>query len=124
MEILKATIPNTGDAENISGSIYQTETLKAEMKNVSPSKGAGLPPVTEEDDGRILGVTGGKWGAIPVYLGKGAFEGPYEVVPNVGEQIIDTDQKVMEQNLIIKPIPVHRVSNTAGGSTVYIGSEV
>lgn len=55
---------------------------------------------------------------IPVY------DGSYEVTPSVDAQTLETAGKLMEDDTKIKAIPVYEVSNTAGGTTVYIGTEV
>jgi hypothetical protein len=87
--------------------------------------GLDLPEVSEADNGKILGVVNGGWGAIdPPSTIQDVFDGPYEVTPTVETQTLETAQKVMDSDLTIKAIPCYRVSNTAGGSTVYIGSEV
>ena len=56
-------------------------------------------------------------GAIP-------YTGDYVVTPKVDEQILPTENKLMEDDVTIKAIPFYNVSNTAGGSTVYIGKEL
>lgn len=55
---------------------------------------------------------------IPVY------DGPYEVTPSPEAQTLETAGKRMEEDTHIKAIPRFDVSNTAGGTTVYIGTEV
>ena len=52
------------------------------------------------------------------------YEGDYVVTPKVVEQTMPTQDKVMLRDVTIKSIPFFDVSNTSGGSTVYIGSEV
>lgn len=52
------------------------------------------------------------------------FSGSYSVTPKVTEQNIPTAEKYMKYDMTIKSIPYFNVSNTAGGSTVYIGSEI
>ena len=49
------------------------------------------------------------------------FTGPYDVTPDVAEQILATEQRIMRRNLVIREIPYHRVSNIKGGDTVTIG---
>lgn len=49
------------------------------------------------------------------------YDGPYEVTPAVDKQIMPTDQKLMTDDMTINAIPYYDVSNTSGGSTVYIG---
>ena len=52
------------------------------------------------------------------------YEGEYEVVPKVERQILETEQKLMTEDLLIHGIPFYEVSNDAGGTTVYIGKEI
>lgn len=52
------------------------------------------------------------------------YAGSYEVTPRVDAQTLATKQKFMQEDLTIKEIPFFNVSNTAGGSTVYIGREI
>ena len=61
---------------------------------------------------------------ITEYVGNGAYEGDYEVTPRTVEQTMPTKEKVMLEDLTIKAIPFYNVSNTSGGSTVYIAKEV
>lgn len=50
------------------------------------------------------------------------YEGTYEVVPNVFDNLIlETKDKRMIDNVTVTQIPFSRVSNTSGGSTVTIG---
>lgn len=65
----------------------------------------GLQPVTE-------------------YIGGERYIGDYIVTPKVKSQTLQTSGKVMEDNVTIKSIPFFNVSNTSGGSTVFIGNEV
>lgn len=52
------------------------------------------------------------------------YDGNYVVTPRIDEQIMATKHKVMSDDVTIKAIPFFDVSNTSGGSTVYIGNEV
>lgn len=48
------------------------------------------------------------------------FFGPYTVVPTVDDQILDTDAKLMTDDVTVLAIPYTEVSNLAGGTTVNI----
>lgn len=61
---------------------------------------------------------------VPVYKDAIPYEGDYEVTPKVDAQTMPTKGKLMEEDVTIKSIPFFDVSNTSGGSTVYIGNEV
>lgn len=66
--------------------------------------------------GEVVKISGG--GDHPVY------EGEYNVTPKIETQTLPTKEKVMADDIKIKAIPFFNVSNTSGGSTVYIGKEV
>ena len=52
------------------------------------------------------------------------YTGEYEITPKVESQKMPTAQKTMMDDVTVHAIPYFDVSNQAGGSTVYIGSEV
>lgn len=52
------------------------------------------------------------------------YDGDYVVIPKVTEQSLPTAEKFMEEDVTVKSIPYFEVSNEAGGSSVYIGTEV
>ena len=49
------------------------------------------------------------------------YEGQYDVVPSVDFQLLPTAEKVLEDDVIVHPIPYSEVSNKFGGYTVTIG---
>lgn len=49
------------------------------------------------------------------------FEGDYVYKPKFVEQIIQTRNKLLEDNITFEAIEVSKVTNLAGGKTVYIG---
>ena len=50
------------------------------------------------------------------------YEGPYEVTPAVGEQVLATTNKTLFDDLTVLGIPYHQVTNDSGGYTVSIAS--
>ena len=62
--------------------------------------------------------------AIVVSVGGEPYEGEYEVTPRISSQTLATAKKLMQDDVTIKAIPYFDVSNTAGGQTIYIGSEL
>ena len=54
--------------------------------------------------------------------GFSVYEGEYKVTPKVTAQTLETENKLMAEDLTVKAIPYFEVSNLAGGSTVTIGN--
>lgn len=52
------------------------------------------------------------------------YAGPYDVTPKIEAQTLETARKYMTDDVNIKAIPFFETSNTAGGQTFYIGTEV
>lgn len=52
--------------------------------------------------------------------GKGAYDGPYTVIPTVDEQKLETAQRILLEDVTVKAIPYYAVSNVSGGTTIYI----
>lgn len=63
-------------------------------------------------------------GAIHQLTGYTDYDGLYEVTPRVEGQTLPTRDKHMTDDVTIQAIPIHYVSNSAGGNTVYIAKEV
>ena len=63
-------------------------------------------------------------GSLSKPIGYVDYTDSYEVTPKTTEQVLQTKDKHLTDDVTIKSIPFFEVSNTAGGSTVYIGSEV
>lgn len=86
--------------------------LEAEEKKPLFFAVGKTPEVTAE----IVDVVLETGGDIPLY------QGPYEVEPKVEQgTVLQTKGKRMRENVVVDPIEITRVSNTAGGTTVYIG---
>ncbi len=51
------------------------------------------------------------------------YEGKYEVTPTVHGETLPTNQKFMEKDLTVNPIPIYETTNNSGGQTVYIAKE-
>lgn len=80
--------------------------------------GAKLPPVTDEDNGKVLLVKDGEWvsGDLPTY------DGSFVVTPSAdNDQRLLTAGKYNESDITVEKIPYAEVSNPAGGVTVIIG---
>lgn len=51
-----------------------------------------------------------------------SYDGSYEVTPLVAtESILQTNQKKMEDDVVVLPIPYYETTNESGGYTVIIG---
>lgn len=59
-----------------------------------------------------------------VDIGSEVYKGDYVVTPKVDGQTIPTKGKVLIKDMTVNPIPFFDVSNTSGGSTVYIAKEI
>lgn len=84
----------------------------------------GILEATLSDSGDILeGTLSGDDGLIAELVSFDAdpYEGEYEVTPRLGSQTLDTDGKVMVEDLIVHEIPVVKTTNIQGGQTVLIG---
>lgn len=49
------------------------------------------------------------------------YDGSYEVTPRLYAQSLDTDGKLMEDDVTVYEIPISRAANPTGGLTVLIG---
>ena len=49
------------------------------------------------------------------------YDGSYEVTPRLYAQSLDTDGKLMEDDVTVYEIPISRTTNPTGGLTVLIG---
>ena len=61
---------------------------------------------------------------ITEYVGGEEYRGAYEVTPKIEAQTMPTKDKFLVDDMTVKAIPFFNVSNTSGGNTVFIGSEV
>ena len=52
------------------------------------------------------------------------YTGAYEITPTTAEQTLLTKDKYMSDDVTVKEIPFFEVSNTSGGSTVYIADSI
>lgn len=52
------------------------------------------------------------------------YDGQYEAIPMTTGQTLQTRETFLTDDITITPIPYFDVSNTSGGSTIYIGSKI
>lgn len=60
-------------------------------------------------------------GTILIGTDREKYEGPYEVIPSTCDQTLDTSNKAMREDVIVREIPFAEVSNPSGGTTIIIG---
>ena len=75
-----------------------------------------------DSDGQLIGELAAAYDTQGVHAE--TFDGEYVVTPKVMAQTMPTKQKMMRDDVTIREIPFFETSNTSGGNTVYIGSEV
>ena len=61
----------------------------------------------------------GKLGIVRCYHGK--YTGYYTVIPSVSGEVLETNGKVLKDDITVRPIPYYVTSNLSGGYTVNIG---
>lgn len=50
------------------------------------------------------------------------YKGIYEVIPTAHQDVVlNVRQKIMAENVTVKSIPIYKMTNTSGGTTVSIG---
>lgn len=54
-------------------------------------------------------------------LGTETYKGDYTVIPKVEEQVMETKNKTMTDNVTVLKIPYSEVDNLSGGQTITIG---
>ena len=104
------------------------QTFKTSFQNlqiVDYTKHPVIQPLKVTENGKYPvpeGVDGFNPVTVDVLQVQGEqYAGAYEVSPKFEEQILQTAEKVMTDNLKIKEIEITIVSNDSGGNTVIIG---
>lgn len=80
--------------------------------------------VNVSDGGYDRGYSEGYEEGLKKASSENAYEGAYEITPTVAGEVLPTKYKTMTDDLTIKSIPRHDVSNLAGGTTIYIANGV
>ena len=52
------------------------------------------------------------------------YDGQYEINPSFDDQILETKNKLMTDDVTVNAITVSRTTNPSGGKTVYIGGTI
>lgn len=108
-----------------SGNLHTTTgALIAAKKSILCGSGVPVDPPEDvynqiiEQLNELRGFISNIAGDIVLYTGK------YTVIPKVEAQTLNTENKLLLEDVSITEIPRYDVSNQSGGETVYIGSEV
>ena len=57
-------------------------------------------------------------------VGGDPYEGPYIVVPKIVDQTLETKDKLMEDDVLVREIPYYETSNIQNGITVFIADNL
>lgn len=93
------------------------EEIRRAVEDYLIANPPGLPGVSEEDDGKVMAVVGGKWVAKELLT----YQGSTEITPSLQAQTLDTSNRLMQGDIIVNPIPYNEVGNTSNGTTITIG---
>lgn len=95
------------------------ETIIIDQPDEMVIEGECFEVETIEDDGEwgvCVGINGRE---LPAYIG------PFRVVPLIAsEQILQTANKSVYQDIEVTKIPVYETTNPSGGLTVFIGGDI
>lgn len=94
-------------------------TLDVEFEEVTHAFAVELKEITH-----AFAVDMGEVQHVTEYIGGEEYKGEYIAVPTTEEQVFNTKGKVLLDNMTVRKIPYFNVSNSSGGNTVYIASEV
>lgn len=103
-----ADLENSSEAKDLVG------YLTAAQNDIYP-KIIGYVRSAQDDYPAITGYL-----SIPTHYGD-KYTGSYEIIPTAGFQLVNTEEKYMEEDIIVHPIPYAEVSNFSGGYTATIG---
>ena len=62
-------------------------------------------------------------GVVGLPYNTNRYTGDYDITPNVDGEVLETANKIMIDNVTIKPIPYQDVDNPQGGRTITIAFE-
>ena len=114
-ELVNVSLNNINQKLDVE--LFEEIALDTELNVTSQSLLCGLSENALDLDVEMCGSNIGAGGKYPTY------KGPYIINPRKKEQILETDQKNMKDNIVIKPIYYTETSNIVGGYTAIIGLE-
>lgn len=89
----------------VDGELSSERTLSGELQSVSVLTGT-------------INVLQNGGGEYEIY------DGPYRVIPKTDSEIVlDTDNKLMINDVTVEQVPYYETLNLSGGNTVYIGGD-
>lgn len=98
--------------KEIQGIVYLDEVIEGAVVGDGAISGEVMA------DGEINGMVNYKQCTeLPTYSGS------YTVIPSSQEQILDTEDKIMEEDVDVKAIPYYETSNEYG-TTIFIAGEL
>lgn len=131
--VLKACIDKSGET-NLLG-IKEIKTIKASISDVPKNIYVDIKPISDikttihsSVSNKLKGTFYEKKSIIGSFsLPQSSrdidiYAGPYEVIPKIRNQTLDTKNRMLSKNIFIKQIPYYETSNESG-YTVYIGGE-
>ena len=94
----------------MDGNVTTVDTISGTLSVIGTLSGSLSPPVA------IHGELN-----VPIYIDVDLYSGDYDVSPDFTGKTLDTANKTLTDNIMVKPIEVQTMSNSSGGLTVYIG---
>ena len=71
-----------------------------------------------------IAANGALVGRMIMPVGYKDYTGDYDVTPKTSEQMLQTKDKHLTDNVTIKAIPYFETANLSGGNTAYIAKEI
>lgn len=81
---------------------------------------ASIFPVLFESNVQRLPISFDKFVVTTVTKDVDYYDGDYSVIPKVTRQTLPTEKKFLGSDIKVEKIPIFDVSNTSGGTTIYI----
>ena len=79
-------------------------------------------PIKFKTANRQIPITFHSFQRVSIFEHVEYYDGDYIVTPGVDGQTLETNSKLMDDDVTIKAIPYYDTTNPAGGSTVYIAA--
>ena len=98
---------------NTTGSLTPMATISGSLSSANITMSGSLS-VVDKIEGQM---------SVPDKINNNIdlYTGEYVINPSFNQQVFETKNKIMTEDVEIKPIAVSVTSNTSGGNTIYIG---